>query len=304
MNDHPLPPQGLLAKEDQLYYGRDKYNELLSMMDHKDCGTCSSSSSSSSSQRTSSSSNKIAKALHCMYDLFCNGLEYSTNGITHGNRNCHKKNSNMGDAHETSNNPLLTILAKNHHFANRNEIVSFLYQVIDYYKEDRQIVQVALYYLDTFVLNWVTLICDDHNATTSTPNTEKNTNDRKNGGTTVLCTTARTSKHTLGVVGEYVMNIIRDCIQKETGSGDSVRCLYSTPQPPQTNINGIASSSTAAKIHSSTNSQSKKVDRKRKVSPTTIIITGGGHDDDDDDDEDAKGDISDKNYCVHAGRLK
>jgi len=38
------------------------------------------------------------------------------------------------------------------HFCSRDEIVHFLYQVIDYYKEEREIVQVAMNYLDRYVV--------------------------------------------------------------------------------------------------------------------------------------------------------
>ncbi len=38
-------------------------------------------------------------------------------------------------------------------FNDRSDIVNFLYQVVDYYKEDREIVQITLHYLDRYLLS-------------------------------------------------------------------------------------------------------------------------------------------------------
>ena len=42
-------------------------------------------------------------------------------------------------------------MKKSEHFSSRSEAIDFLYKVVDYYKENREIVQVALNYLDRYL---------------------------------------------------------------------------------------------------------------------------------------------------------
>ena len=268
---------------------------LLSTKDNPSSSCCNGDDSGHNVTTATTKAESIALSLDTIYHFFCDGLAIPTSS------------SSSTPPSSMTSSKLKKIFPKNHHFANRTEVVSFMYQIIDYYKEDRQLVQIAMYYLDSFLGHLIfgnecDQNCSSYHYCSDDDKTEKNENNSesdddyddvsislktplrrawffaKNENEMLLsewwCEEVQGSCQVCQTIHSKIKETLHNaekCINCTDQEEKQKKQIFSPTVTSNTTSTSSSSSSSTSNENNDVGANTNNLDRKRKVSPTTVM---------------------------------